>query len=346
MAKSKLSPKENYLRLARGEMPEYIPIYTMGFPGYNNETACKIIGPSLFDETHITPAPSGRKDVWGVNYIANKETNFACIPEPNNFILEDITKWHEVLKKPVMPERIDWEKMAKIDCRAANIDRTKSAAMATIGLMPFQQLIAFMGFTNGLIAMHEEPECVKELLHFMTDIYMPIVQATVDFYEPDIVYLLDDTAANFNPFISPEMYRDIMKPVYKRLTQPAVNRGIPIEFHNCGRCEDFIEDMIDVGAKIWDPAQPTNDISGIKNKYGIKIAVAGCYKWILPNNWPEVSEEETRRSVRECIDRFSPGGGFAFMGAALGKHGDKTIEMVNGWIAEEAYNYGRDYYLK
>ena len=25
---------------------------------------------------------------------------------------------------------------------------------------------------------------------------------------------------------------------------------------------------------------------------------------------------------------------------------DKTIDIVNEWIAEEAYTYGRDYYLK
>ena len=32
--KSKLTPKENYLRLTRGECPDWIPLYTMGFPGY------------------------------------------------------------------------------------------------------------------------------------------------------------------------------------------------------------------------------------------------------------------------------------------------------------------------
>ena len=42
--------------------------------------------------------------------------------------------------------------------------------------MPFQQLIAFMGFTEGLIAMHEEPEAVKELLHYMADFYVPIIE--------------------------------------------------------------------------------------------------------------------------------------------------------------------------
>jgi hypothetical protein len=346
VAKSKLTPKENYLRLTRGETPDFIPIHTMGVVGYNNETAYKLIGPSLFGGTHNTPMPQGRKDVWGVNYVSNEETNFACIPEPNNFILKDITKWHDVIKKPEMPEHIDWERLAKADYEQADIDTDQSAAMATIGLMPFQQLIALMGFENGLMAFHEEPDCVKELLDFMADVYMPIIQATVDYYNPDIVYLLDDTAASHNPFISPAMYREFLKPVYARLTKPAVDRGIPIQFHNCGRCEDFIEDMLDVGVKIWDPAQQTNDLLGIKEKYGRRIAMAGCYKWMPPLTWPEVNEEQIRQTVRDTIDRFAPGGGYAFSGSALGRYGDKTIERVNAWIKEEAYVYGRDYYIK
>lgn len=346
MAKSKLSPGENYMRLTRGETPDYVPIFTMGFPGWGGETACKLVGPSLFDETHITPAPQGRKDIWGVNYIANEETNFACIPEPNNFILEDVTKWHEVIKKPAMPEGIDWERMAKKDCKAAGLDRSQSAAMATVGLMPFQQFIAFMGFNNGLMAFYEEPECVEELLHFMVDVYMPIVQATVDYYDPDILYLLDDTASEGSPFISPDMYRGIMKPVYKRLLAPAVERGIPIQYHNCGKCEGFVDDMIEMGVKIWDPAQYMNDLDAVKAKYGREIAICGGYKWEPPSTWPVVEEEAIRQGVRDTIDRLAPGGGYAFMGSALGRYGDETIPKVNGWIAEEAYNYGRDYYLK
>lgn len=346
MAKSRLSPKENYLRLTRGEMPEYIPIYTMGFPGYQGETACKLIGPSLFDETHITPAPEGRQDIWGVRYIANEETNFACIPEPNNFILEDITKWHQVIKKPKLPERIDWETLAKKDCERAGLDRSVSAAMATVGLMPFQQMIAFMGFTNGLMAIYEEPECFEELLQFMVDVYEPIVQATVDYYAPDILYLLDDTASASSLFISPETYRTILMPVYRRLLKPATDRGIPIQFHNCGKCEAFIDDMLELGVRIWDPAQKMNDLDAIKSKYGRRLALCGGFQWTPPSSWPQVDEATVRQAVRDNIDHFAPNGGYAFFGAALGRYGDKAIPMVNQWIADEAFYYGRDYYVK
>lgn len=346
MAKSKLSPGENYLRLTRGEMPEHVPMFTMSFPTFNGEIPCKIMGPSLLDETHITPAPQGRRDVWGVNYIANQETNFACIPEPNNFILDDITKWHDVIKKPQIPDHIDWERLAKADMERVGLDRRESAAMGVIGLMPFQQVIAFMGFENGLMAFFEEPESVKELLNYMADVYVPIVQATVDYYKPDIMYLLDDTATNANPFLSPAMFREFLKPVYARLTKPCTERGIPVQFHNCGRCEDFMDDLYDIGTRIWDPAQVSNNLLGIKKKFGGKLAIAGGFNWVPPSTWPEVSEEYVRSLVRDCIDTYAPGGAFAFFGAALGKYGDTTIDQVNKWISEESFYYGRDYYIK
>lgn len=345
--KSKLTPKENYLRMVRGECPDWLPLYTMGFPGYRGESGVRIVGPSLLDETHLSAAPEGvYYDCWGVRYIANTATNFACIPEPNHFLIEDITKWRDQIKDPVVPEHIDWERLAKEDFVKADIDRSQSAVMCTIGLMPFQQLIAFMGFTDAFLALYEEPEECKALLHHMTDVYMPIVEASVEHYKPDLLYLLDDTASAHNPFISPEMYREILMPVYRRLAKPALDRGIPLQFHNCGRCEDFIDDMLELGVRVLDPAQPVNDLLGIKEKYKGRLALAGGFQWYPPADWPNTDEEVVRQMVRDCIDCYAPGGGYAFCGMVLAGYGDEASARANQWMTDESYVYGRDYYLK
>jgi hypothetical protein len=142
------------------------------------------------------------------------------------------------------------------------------------------------------------------------------------------------------------MFRDILKPVYTRLTKPALDRGIPIQMHNCGRCEDFIGDMIDFGVRIWDPAQTSNDLSGIKQKYLGRLSLAGGWDFEVPLTWPQVDEAAIRLSVREAIDCYAPGGGYAFGGAVLTATGDTLGRKINRWIAEEAYRYGRDYYIK
>jgi len=343
-----LTAKENFLRLLRGEIPESVPLWTMGMPGFNGEREFTMVGPFIFMPPMGGPnTKPGEKtvDIWGVTRVGNAETNFGYLPEPGNFILKDITKWHEVIKKPPMPV-IDWEKKAKEDYLESKIDTSKSASMAMFGFDPFQSLMAFMGFSEGLCAMHEEPESVKELLNFICDFYEPIIEKTVEYYKPDCMYMLDDSATKINPFVSVEMYKDILKPIYMRMAKHAMNRGIPIEFHNCGRCEDYIPDMIDFGVKIWDPAQVDNDLVAVKTKYGKQIAIAGGYEYKLPSTWPNFDEEEVRQSVRDTIDKLAPGGGFTFGGAVIGPAGDEAGPKITRIIHEEAWNYGLDYYSK
>lgn len=310
-------------------------------PTADGKMVCKIVNADLFHTNHN--GPQGGKDIWGVSYVANEETGYAALPEPNNFILEDIDDWEKIIKAPVKPE-VDWEAKAKEDLEAANVDRNETAIMLSAGFSPFQLLMAFMGFNEGLCALYESPDTVKDLLGYILDFYMPIIENAVEYYKPDILYLSDDTASKYNPFFSPEVYKDIFKPLYAAMAKPANDRGIPIQFHNCGRCEDFVEDMVDFGVRYWDPAQPNNDILGLKEKFKGKLTVCGCWDWMPPDTWPEVSEEYVREGVRQTIDKYAPNGGYAFCGAALGRAGDTVIAQVNKWVKDEVYHYGMDYY--
>ena len=311
---------------------------------FNGILATKGVSANIFEAKHF--GPGGGTDMWGVKYVASESTGNQVLPEPNNFILDDITKWDRVIKAPEMPADINWEAQAKKDIEASGIDRTQTALLAGAQFSPFQALMSFMGFTEGLTAMFEEPEAVKELFNYMADFYLPVIEKTLDYYKPDIYNMGDDTAAKQHPFISLEMYRDLLKPIYAKLAKPASDRGIPIQFHNCGRCEDFVGDMIDFGVKYWDPAQTTNDLLAVKEKYKGQIAICGGWDWAIPPTWPEVSEEEVRQTIRDTIDRLAPGGGFAAAANPLGEYGDAVMPMVDKWVKDEMIVYGKNFYKK
>jgi hypothetical protein len=347
-----LTPKENYMRIGYGKMPEWVPSWNMGMPMPGGVST--MVMPSILGPAGPGPAPAEGQatprewvDQWGVPYIANEETGFAGLPKPGAFILKDITEWEKVIKAPKYPDEFftaDWEAMAKKDL--ANIDRSQTAVLAMGGFMPFQQVVAFMGFTEGLCALVEEPDAVKDLLNYITDYYIPINERIVEYYKPDIVYLLDDTASRDHPFFSLEIYRDIFKPIYKRLTKTAVERGIPLQFHNCGCCEDFVPDMVEFGVHFWDPAQTKNDLLGIKEKYGKQLGICGGFDFVPPVD-REITEEEVRRSVRDTIDKYAPGGGYVFMGGIMGSADTPELNMTRAaWIADEVYKYGSDFYKK
>ena len=333
----KIPPKENYLRLGRGEDPAYVPRFTMMGDEYLGEACCKMLAPMVWKQNHFT---DGGYDMWGVRYVADANTG-ATLPEPGNFILEDIEDWEKVIKFPERPEGIDYEKMYEHDLKAMNVNRELSATMAGPGLMPFQQLVAFMGFTEGLCALATDPDSVKDMLNAMVDWIEPVMQATIDYYKPDIWYILDDSCAKQTPFFSMETYRDVFKPIYMRLAKPAMERGIPIEFHNCGKFELQIPDMLDFGVKYADPAQETNDLLKIQQDYKGKLCIVGGWDWDhhIPANWPDFEEEEIRQGVRDAIDKYGPQGGYACGGGVPGMN--DAARRVNEIVRDEVHWYGR-----
>lgn len=341
---AKISPKDNWLKLSGGGRPEYVPFFSMVGEEYLGEAPTKRAGYPIFGDSR--DASGNGYDMWGVKYVATTETARASLPEPGNFLLKDITKWRDVIKRPKVEENIDWEAMAKKCIEGAGVDRTKSALTVGPGTQPFQQLMAFMGHTEGLIALYEEPEEVKALLNFIADFYEPYLVKLLDYYKPDYWSLVDDTCAELDPFFSVEMYRDIFKPIYIRFSKVARERGLPILFHNCGRCEDFVEDMVDFGVTYVEPCQESNDWLKVQEKFGDKLSIIGGYDWgrRIPKTYPEFSEEELRQSVRDTIDKYSKNGGYAFFAWPISYLGDQTIDKVKLIIRDEAHFYGRKVY--
>lgn len=338
-----MTEKENFLKATRGEMPEWVPRY-LTMPGKDSryKPAVSAVFPS-FLSANRNPDGSG-KDVFGVEYTPTDSTGGMALPSPGKFLIDDITKWRDVIKVPDL-SGIDWAKMAANDLK--NIDRDNTALEMGTHFGYFQHLMAFMGFSEGLMDMYEEPDEVYELFDYLADFYDEVLKKSIEYYKPDLVLINDDTATAKNPFFSLEMYRKTVKPFQMRQGRIVMNAGLPIDMHNCGRCEDFIEDWFDFGVTMWNPAQVMNDLIGIKKKYGRKLTLIGCWDSSGPPAWPGASEELVRTAVRECLDMFAPNGGFCFWGSVYGAtSNDAEAKQRAEWMTDEYNKYGRTFYTR
>jgi hypothetical protein len=339
-----LTPKENYLKVGNHEIPEWVPTM-MPYKDHGPATAsaglfAMGIGQGEF-KTGWTQPHGEWKDFWGASYIW-EEGVIAGLPKPNAFILSDVTKWDKEIKAPVVPD-LDYAAMAKAELEG--IDRTQLAVRCDLGLQPYQQLVAMMGFTETLCAMYEEPEAVKELLNYIADWWVPLIEKVVEYWKPDVVTMADDTAAKLQPFFSVEMYDEIYKPIYARIIEPAKSRGVQVDFHNCGRCEDFVPSMIDVGVDYWNPCQSENNMLAVKENYGKKIVLSGCWEYEVQLT---DDEDTVRGYVRKYLDTFAKDGGLIAM-AFAGDFMAGPEEMakwgpINGWLSDEIYEYGTKMY--
>ena len=333
-----LTQKENFLRVVRGEMPEYVPVSSMG---PDSAPLMTMADPSIIGNFR---GPQGGKDPWGVTFVTNKETNYGAIPEPGNFILDDVRKWRDVIKRPDY-SGFDWEKAAKEDW--AKYVKDPDQTLFTISGFAdfFQQFISFMGFTNGLMALYEEKEEVEELLDYMLDFSLWITKNVLYYYKPEGFYLLDDSASKLHPFISPQLFEELFVPRYKKVLELAIDDGLPVFYHNCGRCEDFLPAMVEIGVNVWDPAQVENDLVAIKKRFGRKLAINGGFEYPMPSTWPEVDEEHVREAVRETFNKLAPDGGYIFSGMLKSLDWqDPKVQEVNGWIRDEARKLSKTFY--
>ena len=329
----KLTAKENFLRFMSGEMPEYIPKFEM--VAWFRGTSVK------FGSGHIKEDGT-RVDDFGVEYTAVPSApNQASMPTPGKILLEDICDWEKVIRTPPIPTDVDWEAMAKKDLK--DFDRVNKPVMMESGAY-FQTLMGFMGFTEGLCAMYEEPEAVYDLFSYLSEYHIAKEKIFLQYYKPDVWYLLDDNATKLNPFISPEMNRRLVIPFQKRQADLALDAGCRILMHDCGRCEDCIDDWLSIGVSAWDPAQIQNDLLGIKAKYGMRMGIVGGWDSQGPPSWPTTPDEEMMAAAEEYVDTLAPGGAFAWTASIIGSVDDQECKRKDAMLQQFYEDYAKPWY--
>ncbi|MCL1848533.1 MAG: veratrol--corrinoid protein metyltransferase, partial [Clostridiales bacterium] len=280
-----MTERENLLRVIEGKEPAWVPRMGTVQHKYDpeNHPPC-VVGAMVELFPPQRTAAGGRIDMFGVEYTPTEDTGGQALPTPDRFIMEDVRKWRDIIHLPSL-DGIDWRAVG--EKAVANLDRENSCVQYGGPGGFFMPLMNMMGFTEGLIAMQEETDAVLEMYDHLANYYETVVKNLIDYIKPDIFRIGDDTAAAQRPFISAKMQREMIKPFHGRLTKYAVERGLPIDMHCCGRCEDFIEDWRDIGVNIWNPAQISNDLQGIKAKYGNSFVLVGCWDSQGPPGWYE-----------------------------------------------------------
>jgi len=338
---AKITAKENFLRLTRGEMPEYVPFYSMMGDAYMGDRPVAGAFVKIFEDN--SRLGGGMRDMWGVPYATPATGIEAPMPDTRINILEDIYDWSKVLK---FPAPLEYDLEAEYAKNLERIDRSQTALSCGPHFSPFQELVALMGFEGGLMALYTDPDEVKAMLNAMVDHIMPHFKKVFDVFRPDVWTMADDTCAKETPFFSPEIYEDVFLPIYMRLAEPAREAGIPVEFHNCGYCTPFLEYMYQFGVRLTDPFQESNDITKCKEQFKGRMAFIGHWGWgqHIPKNYPDFDEEELRADIRKTIDECAPGGGYLFAGWPIGLPGDTGVKRAYDIMRDEVHWYGRKVY--
>jgi uroporphyrinogen decarboxylase len=131
----------------------------------------------------------------------------------------------------------------------------------------------------------------------------------------DIILFGDDLGGQTGPLISPQMYRNLIKPFHRKLwkrTKELAN--VKIMLHCCGGVRELLDDLIDAGLDAINPVQINAagmNAFELKEEFGDRLTLwgGGCD---TRNILPLASPEQVASHVRDQVRQLSPGGGFVF----------------------------------
>lgn len=297
--------REEYLKFLRHEPTLMVP---------NMAVNCAMAGfAGSLPGPWIEKGPmGGGYDGFGVRWITPASGGGAPIPAPNEFVLEDICDWRDVIKFPDL-DAFDWA----VDAQQwlGNVDRTQQAVLFGLGNGVFERLAALMGFEEALCAMVTDPEEVDAFFTALTDWKIEFAKKVKEYYDADVIVYFDDCATERDLFMSPEDFRKLIKPHHKRFVQAARELGMYPVLHCCGKAEAIVEDMIDCGWAAWNSVQISNDIATLIEKYGDRIGFEGGYDTNGKPGRMDASVEEMQTEVHRCLDTYGKYGyGYSFFG--------------------------------
>jgi uroporphyrinogen decarboxylase len=168
------------------------------------------------------------------------------------------------------------------------------------------------GFDDFMLRMALEPEFVRRFF----DIVLEYQREVIALYYGAIGGYIqvttsgDDFGTQTGPFISPEMFRDLIKPYYaERIACTRRFTGAFYFHHTCGSVHALLPDLIDAGVDILNPIQPgARDMEPdrLKRDFGDRLVFWGGID--TQNVLPRGTTAEVERTVRSVLDAMGGAG--------------------------------------
>ncbi len=316
--------KDNILRAIKRDNPQWVP---------NGMEGVISLGSPVVER----PKKAGY-DAFCVVWVFDDRIMGGTYPAKDGNTITDIGKWMEQIQIPDVSE-IDWEKI-KEDAR--NIDREEYLVMGFIEMGLFERSYLLLGMEEALISCITEPNIMKDILGAIADYKIELISMFHNIAHLDIIWYGDDWGSQSNLFLPEQVWRDLIKPETKRVYDCMKKREIIINQHSCGRIESIFGDMVEMGADIWNPCQPCNDLFKLKDKYGDYICFCGGIDSQFVLDKPGVTAREVRNEVRKRIDDMATGGGYI----AAPSHSVPYDEGVVNAMNDEISMYGKEFYKK
>ena len=270
------------------------------------------------------------KDWFGCEWVKDGSIGIT-IPDPRvQFLLEDVADWREVVQWPDL-DAFDFETAAK-NSGLDQVDRNEKLIYFNMTMGPFERLHALMGFEEALMALLTDPEECDAFFTAFMDWRCKLIDKVKEYFHPDVIMYHDDIGTQTDMFFDPEVWRKLMKPHLKRATDKLHELGIFMEYHSCGKLEQVVPDLVEIGVDAWQ-GQEINDILALKKLTDGKLEyhpILDYQKMVSAYACGKVTMDDIKAFVWESIEKNMVGGHYAPLMQPLGE--EVSIAMAQEFV--------------
>jgi hypothetical protein len=187
------------------------------------------------------------------------------------------------VKKPILA---DWSRLASYRppwdfIRSRDWDHVNRLCASSEKFMisgvcarPFERLQFLRGTENLYIDLAYGTAEIRSLIGMVHDYYCEDVTRWAA-SDVDAVSLMDDWGSNTSLLISPDMWREIFRPMYRDYCEIVRKAGKYVFFHSDGNIEAIYGDLIEVGVHALNSQLFCMDIEGLGKRHRGKITFWG-----------------------------------------------------------------------
>lgn len=310
-----ITPKENMLRMLRGEKPLWVP---------NQQIENNQLQPYVMEDAKARNF--GGFDWFGIEWEYEPLTKAAMV-KPGTRRLSDITNWKEELWPFPDLSKVDWDKEYKERYEGNITDDRLTYFVIVNGL--FERTADLTSFEDAFCYLLEEPEALTEFYDALVDWLIELIHIAKDKFHADMILFHDDMGTQINTFFSPGTFEELFLPQYKKITKAAHDLGMYICLHSCGCIKKLMPLIIEAGFDAWEGQDSANDKKAIMDEYGKDLAQ--CTLYIIP---ADMSDEDAVAHIHKTVDELGVSGRFACR--LKDSKPDRAIDLN-----EELYRYSR-----
>lgn len=227
---------------------------------------------------------------------------YATISLPLTYPVTDMDSWLRV-----KPRYVDQAtRLGREWCEKAKAARAAGAVI--VGSIPggFDEPRQLMGEEAVCLAPYEQPELLHDMLETIGQTATRVLTEVAAQVPIDVLSVHEDMAGKSGPLWGPAQVQEFIRPYYRRVWDPLVERGARIfQQDSDGNMDPVIDAFLDCGLNCAYPCEPAAgmDMVALRQRLGQRLAFMGGIDKHVLRGTPAAIRAELEYKLQPCMRR-------------------------------------------